>query len=215
MIRSLAAFLLICTLSGSAWAHGGGLDALGCHHNRKLGGYHCHRGPLAGQSFASKEEALRALKGSQQAPQQAPPQVQSPSVSGQASVIDGDTIEIHGERIRILDVDAPESAQTCTKLDGTQWRCGQKAALALADWIGQRTVDCASTGYDKYGRLLARCAIGAEDVAKWLAANGWAVPYRDCKCEVVREAAAGAKREKKGIWTGEFEPPWEWRARRL
>jgi len=45
-----------------AYPHGGGLDAYGCHHNRKLGGYHCHRGPLAGQSFASKEEMLERLK---------------------------------------------------------------------------------------------------------------------------------------------------------
>ena len=42
-------------------AHGGGLDAYGCHHNRKAGGYHCHRGPLAGQAFASKDAMLREL----------------------------------------------------------------------------------------------------------------------------------------------------------
>ena len=51
--------------STSAYAHGGGLDGLGCHHNRKAGGYHCHRGPLAGQHFNSKDEATRALRGSQ------------------------------------------------------------------------------------------------------------------------------------------------------
>lgn len=45
----------------SAWAHGGGLDSYGCHHNRKAGGYHCHRGPLAGQYFDSKAEMLRQL----------------------------------------------------------------------------------------------------------------------------------------------------------
>ena len=45
-----------------AYLHGGGFDAYVCHHNRKLGGYHCHRGPLAGQSFASKEEMLERLK---------------------------------------------------------------------------------------------------------------------------------------------------------
>jgi hypothetical protein len=46
----------------SAPAHPGGLDAFGCHHNRKAGGYHCHRGSLAGQSFASKAEMLNTLK---------------------------------------------------------------------------------------------------------------------------------------------------------
>lgn len=29
-------------------AHGGGLNAQGCHNNRKTGDYHCHRGPKAG-----------------------------------------------------------------------------------------------------------------------------------------------------------------------
>jgi len=43
-------------------AHGGGLDSHGCHHDRKHGGYHCHQGPLAGQSFASKQEMLQALQ---------------------------------------------------------------------------------------------------------------------------------------------------------
>jgi len=49
-------------LSRRAEAHGGGLDSLGCHHNRKKGGYHCHRGPLAGQFFDTKEDAIRALQ---------------------------------------------------------------------------------------------------------------------------------------------------------
>ena len=40
-------------------AHGGGLDRYGCHHDRKAGGYHCHRGPCAGKSFASQEAMIR------------------------------------------------------------------------------------------------------------------------------------------------------------
>ena len=44
-----------------AWSHGGGLDSLGCHRDRKRGGYHCHRGALAGQSFGSQGEAVDAL----------------------------------------------------------------------------------------------------------------------------------------------------------
>jgi len=53
--------LLAVLLPAPALSHGGGLDDLGCHHNRKQGGYHCHRGPLAGQAFSSKAEALEAL----------------------------------------------------------------------------------------------------------------------------------------------------------
>ena len=133
------------------------------------------------------------------------------TIAGRASVIDGDTLEIHGERIRILDIDAPESRQTCTAPNDDEWRCGQAAANSLADWIGGRTVRCETTRRDKYGRHLARCTVGAADVATWLAGAGLAVPYRDCKCEVIRDAAARAKQLKRGIWSGTFMMPWVWR----
>jgi endonuclease YncB( thermonuclease family) len=126
--------------------------------------------------------------------------------------IDADTLEIHGERIRILDVDAPESRQSCTDQGGVKWRCGQKASLALSDWIGQRTVQCETTKRDKYKRWLARCSVGGVDLAEWMARQGWAVPYRDCKCEVVRTAADHAKASLAGIWAGSFVMPWDWRA---
>lgn len=134
------------------------------------------------------------------------------TLTGRASVIDGDTIEIHGERIRILDIDAPESRQLCTGADGVDYRCGQQAALAFADWIAHRVVTCESDKLDRYQRRLAHCSVGGQDVATWLAENGLAVPYRDCKCEVVRAAADRAKAEQLGIWAGEFALPWEWRA---
>jgi endonuclease YncB( thermonuclease family) len=133
------------------------------------------------------------------------------ALAGQASVIDGDTIEIHGERIRILDIDAPESRQNCIAADGMSWRCGQRASIALSDWIGQQTVICEPTKKDRYGRWLARCSVGGTDMAAWLAEQGWALPYRECKCEVIREASARAQAADRGIWAGTFQLPWDWR----
>ena len=49
-------------------AHPGGRDRYGCHHDRKRGGYHCHAGPLAGQSFASQADMLAVLQGQPQQP---------------------------------------------------------------------------------------------------------------------------------------------------
>jgi len=83
MISRLAIATLV-SLSGfaltavTAHAHGGGLDGHGCHHDRKNGGYHCHQGPLAGQSFASKEEMLSTLEAQNQRPKDLPLKVQSP-----------------------------------------------------------------------------------------------------------------------------------------
>jgi endonuclease YncB( thermonuclease family) len=140
---------------------------------------------------------------------------QAETIAGRATVIDGDTLEIHGERIRILDVDAPESAQYCFKtsmtLDVGAWPCGGQAALALSDWIGQRTVTCDTTQKDRYKRWLARCAVAGQDMAEWLASSGWAVPYRDCKCGVIRDAAHHARAAQLGIWGSAFTLPWEWR----
>jgi hypothetical protein len=60
----VAGLLVILSAPFGLLAHGGRTDSLGCHHNRKAGGYHCHSGQLAGRSFSSKAEALKALSGS-------------------------------------------------------------------------------------------------------------------------------------------------------
>ena len=45
-------------------------------------------------------------------------------IAGRASVLDGDTIEIRGERIRLFGIDAPESRQMCANANGQSYRCG-------------------------------------------------------------------------------------------
>jgi hypothetical protein len=63
-------------------------------------------------------------------------------------------------------------------------------------------IACETTKKDRYKRWLARCNVGGVDLALWLAGHGWAVPYRDCKCEIVRDAADMARLERVGIWSG-------------
>jgi endonuclease YncB( thermonuclease family) len=102
---------------------------------------------------------------------------------GTASIVDGDTIEIHGQRIRFHGIDAPESRQECTRSDSTTWRCGQQAALALSDRIGRSIVRCDPRDRDRYGRIVAICFKGAEDLNRWMVASGWAVAYRKYSLE--------------------------------
>jgi endonuclease YncB( thermonuclease family) len=131
-------------------------------------------------------------------------------IVGVASVVDGDTLSIHGTRIRFHGIDAPESAQLCTDGTGRSWRCGQRAALALADRIGRSTVSCQPNGKDQYGRVLAVCYQGSEDLNRWMVAEGWAVAYRHYSADYVAPERA-AKAARKNIWASRFDMPWDWR----
>ena len=134
------------------------------------------------------------------------------SMAGQASVIDADTIEVRGELIRLMDVDAPELDQTCLLHDdGREWPCGRVAAAALSGWISQYPVTCETHGTDNVGRWLARCDVYSIDVATWMAGNGWGLPNQDCRCEAVRAWAAFARSKGAGIWASDFVMPWIWR----
>lgn len=135
------------------------------------------------------------------------------TIAGSASVIDAGTVQIGGEVIRLLDIEAPEPDQYCQQAVGdVTWWCGAEAAFALIEWIGQSDLLCESEGRDRFNRRLAKCTVQGEDVAVWLAENGWAVPSGDCDCEVIRQATARAQDAHHGLWMAPFRQPWEWRS---
>ena len=130
-------------------------------------------------------------------------------VAGRARVIDGDTIEVASARVRLFGVDAPESAQNC--LQGIRrWSCGEQATRALAGRIDGRSVACEERDRDRYGRIVAVCRYSGQDVNAWLVREGWAMAYRRYSMAYVGEEAS-ARRAKRGLWRGEFVPPWDWR----
>ena len=130
-------------------------------------------------------------------------------MTGQATVIDGDTIEIHGTRIRLHGIDAPESGQLCMAA-GQRWRCGLRAGLALADKIGRRPVACVGRDRDRYGRVVTVCRVGGEDLGAWLVGNGLALAYRRYSTDYVQQEAE-ARSARRSLWAGEFMKPWMWR----
>lgn len=73
-------------------------------------------------------------------------------IIGQASVIDGDTLDIHGQRIRLSGIDAPESDQLYR---------GDNGPKQLTGFIAGRSVSCEGVGRDQYGRTVAVCSIGS------------------------------------------------------
>lgn len=134
-------------------------------------------------------------------------------IRGIASVIDGDTLEIHGQRIRLYGIDAPESSQTCD-LNGTKWRCGQASALALSDQIAKQTISCKPTSTDRYGRKVAKCFLGQTNINAWLVENGWALDWPRYSKGAYTPHQRAAETSKQGIWKSSFTLPWEWRKRR-
>ena len=130
------------------------------------------------------------------------------------SVIDGKTIVLAGARIRLFGIDAPETGQTC-RAGGQPWNCGMEARWATANRIGMNWVACQPRSQDPSGAIVAVCylgGIGGPELNAWLVAQGWALAYRPESLDYVAEEET-ARRSRKGLWRGEFEAPWVWRAR--
>ncbi len=131
------------------------------------------------------------------------------AVTGKPRIIDGDTIEISSERIRLHGIDAPESKQKCTA-GGKEWACGQEATFALAQFIETHWVTCKGDKRDRYGRIIAVCFVGSHDLNAMMVREGWALAYRRYSMDYVDEENE-ARSNHIGIWRGEFMPPWAWR----
>ncbi|WP_430648921.1 thermonuclease family protein [Bradyrhizobium hipponense] len=131
---------------------------------------------------------------------------------GQASVIDGDTLEMHGVRIRLWGIDAPESSQLCRGEDSLQYRCGAQAANDLDAFIARRPVNCVPVSLDPYGRTVATCSVAGKDLAEWLVRNGLALDWPQYSKGRYHEAQREAERTGQGLWKGSYVEPWLYRA---
>jgi endonuclease YncB( thermonuclease family) len=133
-----------------------------------------------------------------------------PTLTGRARVIDGDTIELSGTRIRIFGIDAPEKHQFCQDGTGNRYGCGMRALNALEGRIDGQTLVCEKRDTDRYGRSVAVCRQGDADVGAWMVESGWAVAYRRYGGDYAA-AEDRARGRRAGIWAGSFENPADWR----
>nr|WP_081602550.1 thermonuclease family protein [Afipia felis] len=134
------------------------------------------------------------------------------NIVGQASVIDGDTIEIHGQRIRLWGIDAPESSQLCRNNNSDLYRCGAEAANKLSAFTLGKIVNCEPIDRDRYGRTVARCSVNGADIAEWLVETGLALDWPRYSHGRYGTTQDRARHGEKGIWVGTWAPPWEYRA---
>src|SRR5688500_8179297 len=105
------------------------------------------------------------------------PPVAAATVTGTANIIDGDTLQVAGRRIRLFGIDAPEASQKCDR-NGERWACGEAAAERLGALIGGAAIQCNGAEVDQYGRLLAVCYVAGVDLNKTMVAQGWATAFR-------------------------------------
>ena len=142
-----------------------------------------------------------------------------PIIRGTATITDGATIRLGSVSIRLEGIDAPEAGQQCTGADGRPWTCGAAATKYAAEIAGGNTVECTIIGLDQYRRLLGTCsvidAMGRREepsINTRMVAAGLAVAYRRFSQDYVG-AEEEARAAKRGMWQGEFELPWDYRAR--
>lgn len=137
----------------------------------------------------------------------------APSVEGIARVLDGDTIEIAGTRIRLEGIDAPEGGQTCARAGGGTWRCGQTASAELQKLIGREQVRCESRGTDSYRRMLGICFVGSTDLNAEMVRRGYAWAFvKYSRTYVTQED--DARTRGVGIWQAPTIAAWDYRAGR-
>ena len=129
--------------------------------------------------------------------------------SQDVKITDGDTIKINGEKIRFSGIDTPELNQTCA-IEGVKNSCGLIAKQILIDKIIDNKVKCIKEGKDRYKRILAECFVNNESLSRYLVRSGYAFAYRKySKKFIIDEDYARAN--KLGMWSMEFEYPWDFR----
>ena len=129
--------------------------------------------------------------------------------SQELRVVDGDTIHLNGEKIRFTGIDTPELKQTCIK-EGFIDPCGVTAKEILIVKIGDNKVECISEGKDRYKRTLAECFVNDESLSGYLVRSGYAFAYRKYSKKFILDEDY-AKDNKIGMWSMEFQYPWDYR----
>ena len=130
---------------------------------------------------------------------------------GRVKVIDGDTIRIAGETVRLFAIDAPERDQTCTRPNGSVWSCGEWSRAQVIRLFGGKRARCDAVDTDRYGRTVARCRVGGMDMGEAIVSAGLArayVRYSDIYLGVEKEAVVAGR----GIFGSDMAAPESFRA---
>ena len=131
------------------------------------------------------------------------------TIEGKSKIIDGDTIHVKNNKIRLHGIDAPETKQTC-KIDKENWYCGKQSTIELKKLINNEQVKCITNDVDIYNRYVAICSVNEININQWMVKNGWAIAYRYYSRDYIVEEKF-ARNNKLGIWKSEFMQPYLYR----
>lgn len=130
--------------------------------------------------------------------------------SGIARVTDGDSLVLGDVSIRLHGIDAPEIGQTCTDAKGKDWACGRWARDELRQIVSGKAVTCKLRDIDRFGRQIATCRLGGQDIAALMAERGAAVAFTRFSDDYLPQERQ-ARHARRGIWAGKFHSPEDWR----
>ena len=148
------------------------------------------------------------------APRERAPAEAGTPISGRAKIINGDSLEVAGERIRLFGIDAPEGRQQCRGANGQDYACGREAARILAALVGGRPGSCTLVTHDQYARDVATSEAKGHDLGEAMVRTGYARDYARHSKGRYAAAERDARAAKRGMWAGAFEDPAAWRKRR-
>lgn len=129
----------------------------------------------------------------------------TPGIS-ETAIVDGDTFDLNGVRIRLNGIDAPEYGQKCGSRD-----CGVEALEALDKLIHSGPIDCHSMGDDGYGRVIGKCSVAGQDIGAKLVSDGFAYAFVKYSADYIVEEESARSRGV-GVWRGDYQRPWDFRA---
>jgi endonuclease YncB( thermonuclease family) len=138
--------------------------------------------------------------------QPSPETALSRAMSG-AYVLDGDTLRVGSESIRLQGIDAPELRQTCS--DG--WAAGEAARRALVALVARGTPSCMRVATDRYGRTVAICQVNGEDIGEAMVRQGMAWAYTTYSMRYAADEIR-ARFARVGVHARSCDSPAHWRA---
>ncbi|KAF0117838.1 MAG: nuclease [Rhodospirillaceae bacterium] len=136
-------------------------------------------------------------------------------ITGQACVVDGNTVSIGGRRaynrcnggtsVRLYGIKAPDLAQTCRDSSGHTWPCGRLAAANLLERVRGHALHCRGNSTDDHGRLIAVCFVHGTDINRAMVRQGWAMA-RIAETDTYQGDETAARESRIGLWQDSTTP---------